>query len=92
MSPVQHTCAACGVAFVAWPQAHYCSRRCRKRASYWRNIDAARARQHGRYVRIVQAPQACMICGQVFTPHDRRGRYCSAACRQRAFWQRHAPS
>jgi hypothetical protein len=32
--------------------------------------------------------RACVVCGEAFTSLHRRRRYCSAACRQRAFRQR----
>ena len=84
MSPMQHTCATCGVTFVARPQARYCSRRCRS-GGYDADYRDATARlpaaaaltpRRGRAAR-APVPRRAQ-CGQPFTPPRNPGRYCSA--------------
>jgi ferredoxin len=87
MSRSLRACVHCGVAFLGTGRAHYCSSACRTRAYFQRHPEQ-RACQRQRYVRVVHAPQACAQCGQMFTPGNTRGRYCSGTCRYRAFWQR----
>jgi ferredoxin len=88
MNSSLRACVHCGVAFTGTRRALYCSAACRQRANVQRHPEQ-RAYQPQRYVRVVHAPQACTQCGQVFTPRNSRGRYCSGACRYRAFQQRH---
>jgi hypothetical protein len=78
-------CVGCGRA-VHYPYSTrarsyaYCSDRCR-----WQIANRRRQalRQLGRQDRI------CATCAQPFTPPRADGRYCSHACRQRAYRQRH---
>jgi hypothetical protein len=88
------TCVICRGTFEAQAGALYCSRRCRSRAYYQRRGEQIRARSRAwRWARQpphAPAPQACAACGQVFMPQAARARYCSHACRQRAYRQRHA--
>ena len=40
--------------------------------------------------RLRRADRTCASCGETFTPPRSDGRYCAAACRQRAFRARRA--
>jgi hypothetical protein len=88
-------CVHCGVAFLGTERARYCSTTCHHRA-----YDASHREQRHAYTRQwrlqhprprqpVPLPRPCAQCGEVFTPRISRGRYCSGACRSRAFQQRH---
>jgi hypothetical protein len=35
--------------------------------------------------RVVRQERSCAVCGETFTPPRCDGRYCSSACRQRAY-------
>jgi hypothetical protein len=53
------------------------------------DIDRAEWRQKGRVQRGTDCgPRACETCGTTFTPTRSDGRYCSSACRQKAYRQR----
>jgi hypothetical protein len=62
------------------PLSAYCSERCRWGAANRRRRDTTAA----------QRQRTCATCGQPFTPPRADGRYCSHACRQRAYRQRRA--
>jgi hypothetical protein len=55
-----------------------CSRRC-----YWTYQSSVRAERHAG-----QRERSCRGCGTLFTPPRSDGKYCSAACRQKAYRQR----
>ena len=46
--------------------------------------------RHPRLPRPAPLPRDCAQCGQAFIPTYNNGRYCSGACRLRAFRQRRA--
>lgn len=69
-------CYACEGRFLKTHGAQkFCSKGCRRKYSNWLN-DAAKA------VRRLEAraDRACRQCGNIFTPKDAKGIYCSQAC------------
>jgi hypothetical protein len=58
-----------------------CSRECR--LAVYRAIETAKRRSRVK-------PQPCALCGVSFMPKRNDARYCSAACKQKAFRRRTA--
>lgn len=73
-----HDCPGCFVAFYAPIARSYCSDECRAA------VLAERRRREPR------TAGSCATCAQSFTPPRSDGRYCSAACRQKAYRRRTA--
>lgn len=77
--PLAHSCDACGrpIAFFYWHGlfVHVCSPTCQ------------RARRNLRR-RVTHEQTSCSTCGKTFTPTRRDARFCSGACRQKAYRQR----
>ena len=89
-SPFVSRCLFCGQSFTGHPRARYCSATCRSRA--WRSRHPTSPIPSGQRVRKPSPPRrsTCVVCGQVFYGPRKGGRYCSAACSQRAYRARKA--
>lgn len=75
----QHWCDRCGRPFMGALARRYCSDECGQRTRAERR-DRTRDRESRR----------CVVCGDPFTPPRADGRYCSPACRQKAYRRRKA--
>jgi hypothetical protein len=78
---VEAPCEVCGtrvVTLVGRFRYTYCSAGCRLELS-----DRRKRQGH-----VSVPPRACTECGEPFTPKRRDARYCSNACRQRAYRER----
>ena len=71
-------CRGCGV-WMNRDREKYCCSECQREA------EARRKREHRQQWRM---NKTCPICGEKFTPKRADAKYCSAACRQRAFRKR----
>jgi len=77
------SCVYCGVVFAGIRQPRYCSRRCRNRAFGERHREERRAsmrqwhQRQSRPRRPAVEARAYGQCGEVFTPGNTLGRYCS---------------
>ena len=76
-----HVCDHCGRAFWGGQHRRYCSAECGER-------ERSRRRERSA-VRIVGS-RSCETCRKTFTPPRSDGRYCSSACRQKAYRTRKA--
>jgi predicted nucleic acid-binding Zn ribbon protein len=74
-----HRCVVCGVVMIG--QASRCSETCDRKA-------ASEARRKRRAWR--RGKKICQTCGERFEPTRTDAKYCSAACRQRAYRVSHA--
>lgn len=73
----QHWCDRCGRPFLGALARRYCSDACGELTRASRR-DRSRDRD----------ARACETCGDTFTPPRSDGRYCSSACRQKAYRRR----
>jgi hypothetical protein len=66
------------------PRLTFCSQNCRHR------FEIRTARETRQQRRDARGPHRCARCGEVFEPTRGDARFCSSACRQRAYRQRRA--
>jgi hypothetical protein len=79
-------CKGCGRTVIdcfSYWESTYCSEHCR--LDYYR--EQAREKRE-----LARGKRICANCGQSFMPKRTDSRYCSAACKQKAYRQRNSPS
>ena len=79
-------CAVCRAPYIGDVHSLYCSDACRQVQKTETMRDQIERRSERRAKRRNRAK--CDICDATFEPHRDGGRYCSQACRQRAYRQR----